>query len=343
MGWLTRAFGGDARAPRDVDTALRGALLATLSRDWEEAERLLVAACRLDSRSVEPFLALARLLRSRGEIGRAIRIHQNLLLRLDSGSSDGRCALAGLAADFREGGFLRRAIAAYEDVLAGDAKHAQALGALAQLHSEAREFERAIEMERRLAKLEGRKPGPAEARLRVQMAEAAQAEGRLDDARRALKQALRRDKASASAWLLLGAVEAERDRPKAALAAWKCVPSLDPEAGASVYPQLEATFAALGKARDFEAFLRKRLESEPGDAVARVALARHLGARGDAEDAIGELRRVLSRDPDASEARILLGRLLLADGRDSEAVKAYAELLDALGRRRPSLEWGAVE
>ena len=87
----------------------------------------------------------------------------------------------------------------------------------------------------------------------------------------------------------------------------------------------------------------KRLESEPGDAVARVALARHLGARGDAEDAIGELRRVLSRDPDASEARILLGRLLLADGRDSEAVKAYAELLDALGRRRPSLEWGAVE
>jgi lipopolysaccharide biosynthesis regulator YciM len=338
MGWLTRAFGGGARAPRDVDAALRGALLATLSRDWEEAERLLVAACRFDSRGVEPYLALARLLRSRGEIGRAIRIHQNLLLRLDSDSSDGRVALAGLAADFHEGGFLRRAIAAYEDVLAGDSRQPEALRALAQLHAEARDFERAIEMERRLAKFEGRDPGPAEAALRVQMAEAAQAEGRSDDARKALKQALRRDKCCVPAWLLLGAVEAERDRPKAALAAWKRVPEIDPQAGVSVYPQLEATFAGLGKARDFEAFLRKRLEADPGDSLARVALARHLGARGDIEDALGELHRILAREPDDNAARIRLGRLLLAENRDSEAVKAYAELLDALDRRGPVLE-----
>ncbi|MBW2267517.1 MAG: tetratricopeptide repeat protein [Deltaproteobacteria bacterium] len=343
MGWLTRAFGGDARAPRDVDAALRGALLATLSRDWEQAEHLLISACRLDSRAVEPYLALARLLRSRGEIGRAIRIHQNLLLRLESDSAEGRRALAGLAADFHEGGFLRRAIAAYEDVLAGESKHEPALRALAQLHAEAREFERAIEMERRLAKLEGRAPGPAEAVLRVQMAEAAQAEGRSDVARRALRQALRRDKRCAPAWLLLGAVEAERDRPKAALAAWKRVPEFDPQAGASVYPQLEATFATLGKARDFEVFLRKRLEGAPGDAVARVALARHLGARGDLEEALGELRRVLSRDPDDREARICLGRLLLAGNRDSEAVKEYAELLDALDRRGPALDLEEVE
>jgi lipopolysaccharide biosynthesis regulator YciM len=322
---------------------MRGALLATLSRDWEEAERLLVAACRLDSLEVEPYLALAQLLRSRGEIGRAIRIHQNLLLRLDDKSPDGRRALAGLAADFHEGGFMRRAIAAYEDVLAGEAKNATALRALAQLHAEARDFERAIAMERRLAKLESRDPGAAEARLRVQMAEAAQAEGRLDDAHRALKQALRRDKNCVPAWLSLGAVEAERDRSKAALAAWKRVPELDSAAGASVYPQLEATFAALGKARDFETFLRKRLEAEPADSAARVALARHLGARGDTEEAIAELRRVLSRDADFSQARILLGRLLLAENRDSEAVKEYSDLLDALDRSGPALEWEALE
>jgi lipopolysaccharide biosynthesis regulator YciM len=340
---LTRAFGGNARAPGDVDAALRGALLATLARDWEEAERLLVAACQLDSRAVEPFLALARLLRSRGEIGRAIRIHQNLLLRLESDSPDGRRALAGLAADFREGGFLRRAIAAYEDVLAGDAKQTTALRELAQLHAEAREFERAIEMERRLAKLEGGDPAAAEASLRVQMAEAAQAEGRSDDARRALKQALRRDKRCVAAWLLLGAAEAERERPKAALAAWKRIPELDPEAGALVYPQLEATFAALGKARDFAGFLRARLETEPGDSPARVALARHLGARGETEDALAELRRVLARDPDDDEARICLGRLLLVENRDAEAVKEYANLLDALDRRGAVLDLEAGE
>lgn len=333
MRWPTRAFGGDARAPREVDAALREALLAVLERDWEEAERLLVAACRLDTEAATPFLALARLLRSRGEIGRAIRIHQNLLLRLESHSPQGRMALADLAEDFRQGGFLRRAITAYEEVLAGDARNAAALRALARLCADSRDFERAIAMERRLARIEKRDVGESEAPLRVQMAKAAHAEGRTEAARRALKLALRRDKRCVRAWLLLGALEAERDRPKAALAAWKRVVELDPAAGPGVYPQIEATYAALGKPREFEVFVRKRLEAWPDDVAARVALARHLAARGDAEGALDELRAALERDPDDAAARVSLGRLLLAEGRDTEALKEYAELLDVLDRR----------
>lgn len=332
VGWLTRAFRADTRAPRDVDAALREALLAVLERDWDEAERLLVAACRSDAEAVEPYMALARLLRSRGEIGRAIRIHQNLLLRLDAESAPGRAALADLAADFRHGGFLRRAIASYEDLLAQDPKHREALRALARLYADSRDFDRAIELERRLAKLEHRNPRPGEAELRVQLAEAARAEGRSADARRAVKQALRRDARCARAWSLLGDLEAERGRSKAALSAWKRVPVLDPRAGARVLPQLEATFAALEKPRDFERFVREILEERPDDARARIALARHLAARGDASEALVELRRVLADRPKDREARTTLGRLLLAEGRDAEALKEFGELLDVLDR-----------
>ncbi len=77
MSWWRRAFGGRARAPRDVDTALRSALLAVLDRDLDAAEEMLTRALRLDSRGGDSFLVLARLYRMRGEIGRAIRIHQN--------------------------------------------------------------------------------------------------------------------------------------------------------------------------------------------------------------------------------------------------------------------------
>lgn len=330
--WLTRVFGGDTRAPRDVDAALREALLAVLERNWDEAETLLVAACRADSTGVEPYLALARLLRARGEIGRSIRIHQNLLLRLDAESEHGRTALADLAADFRQGGFLRRAIASYEDLLAQDPKHPEALRALATLRAESRDFERAIELERRLAKVEQRKAGPAEAELRVRMAEAAHAEGRSADARRAVKQALRRDSSCARAWILLGELEAERGRAKAALSAWKRVPDLDSQAATRVFPQLEATFAALEKPRDFEAFLRGILEERPGDGAARISLARHLAARGDAGAAVAELRHVLSERPNDAEARTTLGRLLLAEKWDVDALKEYGELLDVLER-----------
>jgi lipopolysaccharide biosynthesis regulator YciM len=331
--WLSRAFGGDARAPHDAAEAPWEALLAVLEPDLERAEGILAEVVRRDSNAVRAYLALARVFRARGELGRALRIHQNLLLRLDASAPEGLVALLDLAADYRQGGYLRRAIASYEEALAHDPRRREALRALVPLLAEAREHPRAIELSRRLARAEGRDGSGEEARLRVAMAETAAAEGRSQDARRALKQALRRDRGCAAAWALLGALEAERGRTRAALAAWSRVPRLDRAAGPRVYPQLEATFAALGRARDFEAYLRELLETTPDDPEARLALARSLAARGECDEALAELRRVLGRDPLRADARAALGRLLLAEGREAEALKEYAELLDALERR----------
>ena len=333
MRWFSRAFGGDARVPRSADVALREALLAVLDRDLERAELLLTSIVRRDSTAVDAYLGLARLWRQRGEVGRAIRIHQNLLLRLDAESEDGRRVLLELGADFRQGGFLRRAIAAYEELLAFEPRNAEALRALVALLAEARDHSRAIEMARRLARVEGRDASGEEARLRVELAETAAAEGRSRDARRALKQALRKDRACVRAWCRLGELEAERGKARAALAAWARVPRIDRAAGWRVYPQLEATYAALGRTRDYEGFLRGLLAEAPDDAAARLALARSLAARGDVDEALGELRGLLARDGDALEVRGVLGRLLLAEKRDDEAAKEHAELLDVLDRR----------
>jgi lipopolysaccharide biosynthesis regulator YciM len=343
MGWLSRVFRGDARAPRDVDAALRAALLAVLDRDYDEAEKMLLAAVRLDSDAVEPYLALARLLRIRGEIGRAIRIHQNLLLRLDPASKYGCEALAGLAADFRQGGLLRRAIASYEELLSRDPRDVEVLRTLLQLHAEVHNFERAVQLAKRLARLEGEDGARAEAELRVQMAETARADGRSDEARRALKQALRKDKQNVRAWIVLGDLEAERDRAKAALAAWSRVPAVERRSGPQVYPQLEATYAALGRPREFESFLRGLLEERPDDSGARLALARTLAARGDTDDAVAELRRILEREPDDVEARSALGRLLLSEHRDADAIQEYGELLRVIERRGLGAEPGGLE
>jgi lipopolysaccharide biosynthesis regulator YciM len=333
MGWLSRAFGGDARAPKDAGSALESALLAVLDRDLDRAEAMLAAAVRLAPGDDVAYLALARLYRTRGEIGRAIRIHQNLLLRLDVGSPLGRIAMADLGADFAQGGFLRRAIASYEQVLAQDPRHPACLRALVRLLAEVREFPRAIELARRLAKLEGKVAAPEEAALRVAMADAARAEGRNQEAHKAVKKALRLDAKSVRAWIVLGELEAERGRAKAALAAWLRVPELDRRAGPQVYPQLEATYAALGRTREFESCLRGLLETRPDDRGARLALARSLAARGDGEPALTELARLLEQDPDDLEARATLGRILLAEGRDAEVAKAHGELIEALERQ----------
>jgi lipopolysaccharide biosynthesis regulator YciM len=328
-----RAFQRERGATRDVDSTLRSALLAVLDRDLDAAEELLGRAVRLDSSAVEPYLALARLYRMRGEIGRAICIHQNLLLRADLTREQTTAALADLATDFRQGGFLQRAIASYEEVLAHDSHHRPALRALIPLLSSVRDYRRAIELSRRLAKLEGRSSRSGESALLVEMAEAAQAEGRNEDARRALKRALRKDPRAARGWVALGGLEAERGRAKAALAAWARAPVIDRRSGPLVYPQLEATYAALERAREFEQYLRGLLSERPDDVHARIALSRSLAARGEEDEAIEELRQARERSPENLEARGALGRLLLAERRDEEAMREYAELIDALERQ----------
>ncbi len=331
MGWFTRAFGGDARGPREMDAALRAALLAVLDRDLDRAEAMLGRAVRLDASGVEPYLALASLYRMRGESGRAIRMHQNLLLRRDLPGASHTAILAELGADFQQAGFLRRAIASYEEVLARDPRHRGALAALVRLLAQVREHPRALRLSRRLAKLERRDASAAQAELLVEMAEAAQAEGHSDSARRALRRALRRDRSSVRGWLLLGAIEAERGHPKAALAAWSRVPEIDRHSGPLVYPRIEATYAALGRARDYESWLRGLLAARPDDPGARLALARTLAGRGESEEAGAELRRLIDADPDDLEARAALCRLRLAEGRDAQ--RELGELLDVLDAR----------
>ena len=316
-----------------VAEAFRVALTALLEDDLERAEQALAAVVQQDSTQIEVYLALGALYRRRGEISRAIRIHQNLLLRSDLSQEHRERALRGLARDFRRGGFLTRAISAYEEVRDRRPRDAEALAALARLRADVRDFDAAFDAQRQLARSNGVPGRSAEARLWLEKSEALTAEGRGDEARRALGKCLRRDPGLALAWERLAELEAERGKSKKALAAWQRALALDRRAAARIYPRLEASFAALGRARQCEAELRDELARRPEHAEVRLALARLLAARGDVEPALAELDALFEREPERLDAHAARARLLLGAGREAEAGKALAELLDVLERQ----------
>jgi lipopolysaccharide biosynthesis regulator YciM len=309
---------------------LRAALLAVLAGEEDRAEELIARAARADSSAIDAYLALGRLYRSRDEVGRAIRIHQNLLLRGDLEKAERITALAELARDFERGGFVRRAIACYEEVLTYDARHVATLDALLELLSEARDYPRAIEVSRRLARAKGERAPHTEASLWVRMAEVAHAEGRPEAARKAVKRALRKNADSCQALLLLGQLESERNRGKAALTAWRKAAQVGSPGAAAVYPRLESAYASLDRGQEYPAFLRELLQQRPDDTTLRLVLARALATRGDVEPAVAELRRLLDGEPRSIQARVALGRLLLSEHRNADAVKEYSELLEVL-------------
>ncbi|MDH3684753.1 MAG: tetratricopeptide repeat protein [Myxococcales bacterium] len=327
---LQRLRGSTRATPGALDAAYRRALVSVLDRDYDAAEQDLRAIVEADSGQIEAYLALARVYRQRGEIGRAIRLHQNLVLRTDVGAPWRGLALRGLAEDFRGGGFLERSVAAYEEVVRESPDDEESRDALVQLLCEARSPERALELLPRRWRGGDR---ALEGRLWLQAAEIAHQEGRADDARKAIRRSLKRDPDAAKAWILAGELEAERGRSKRALERWRKAADLDRRGAAGLYPRIQSGFAATEDSRGFETFLRARLDDSPDDFAARLALARALSERGELDGAVGELKRILDLDPEQPEALAELGRAQAAAGLDAEAAETFRRLIDVAERR----------
>ncbi len=322
----------DVRRAGSVEAALRRSLRAAVAEDWETAETWLERVVEADTDDLDAYHALARLFRQRGDIGRAIRMHQNLLLRADLGRAQKTDARLELARDFDAGGFTERAAAGYEEVLNEQPRNAEALERRLALCLELREYTRGLALVKRYRRVDRDEAATRERSLLLAMARAQADEGDADAARGTLKRCLRRHKTCAEAWSRLGDLEAEKGRDAKAIDAWRRAVEFDASLAKTLLPRIEAGHAARKKPADFERFLQQRLEAQPGDAAVHVALARTLKARGDGAKAIEVLARAIESVPSAVSLRVELGRQLLEAGQESEALKAYAGLLDALDR-----------
>jgi len=308
MSWWKRAF-QRPRAPKTSDAAVRQALYALLDHDLDSAQDLLARAAQLDPDEIDAHLILGRLHRERGEVGRAIRIHQNLLLRPQLDDERATEVLRELASDFRAGGFLRRAIASFEEVLSRAPRDERSLRELAGLLASARDLERAIEIERRLARVRGGDAAGRESELQVEIARAAEAEGRTADARKALRRATRRDPRNVEAWLLLGVVRQRHSQFRRALRAFRRAVALQPDLG-DAHNRLGVLLAARGKDVEGYHHLRKASELMPHDSSPWLHLAQvclRLGWRDDALDALERAERLGGHEAELEQVRKLFG------------------------------------
>jgi lipopolysaccharide biosynthesis regulator YciM len=315
---------------------MRSALHCVLAGDLGAAEQELAEAARLDSSSSDVYLALANLYRARGEIGRAIQIHQNLLLRPDLPDSLRREALLALALDFRAGGFLVRARASFEELLEHDPGHEAALRELEHIHVESGEWADAIQVRRRIGRRDSHTPRIV-AHLWTGLGRTQAQAGKSSDARRSFRRALSRDSGCAEAYVALGDLRLQEGNARKAIGLWSRALPLHPSLGVLVYPRLWEAHTRLDDLSSLERFLRERLEEEPSDREAAIWLARAIVKQGRVDDAIDALRRILDQDPGDLPARAETGRILLSDRREFEALKAFEELLDRLPLERQRL------
>jgi lipopolysaccharide biosynthesis regulator YciM len=328
-GWRRLRSRPSAAPPPGAAGPLRAALERALAGDLIGAERALAGAARLDATSADLYLALANLYRARGEIGRAIQMHQNLLLQSDLSGEQKRDALLGLAQDFRVGGFLRRSAASFEELLQVEPDHGEALAELEKIRAETGDFEAAIAIRRRIGSSDPETPRRL-ARLYVGLGHASAKAAQEAEARRAFRRALSTDRTCGEAWVALGEQRLREGKPARAIALWRRALPLGREQAERLYPRLFEAFALLGDYGGFERAVRERLHADADDARAALWLARALALQRRTDEALLVLRRLLDRAPGDLAVHKERGRILLHAGRDGDALKALDELLSHL-------------
>ncbi|HLU78034.1 MAG TPA: lipopolysaccharide assembly protein LapB [Burkholderiaceae bacterium] len=144
-----------------------------LNEEPDRAIDAFVEVAKLDPETTELHFALGSLFRRRGEMERAIRVHQSLLSRSDLPQADREAAQHELAQDFLKAGMLDRAEQAFEAVL--DTRYAvPAVRALIRIYESVHDWPRAIESVKRLRALVD-EPVPQLVHYHCEMAAAAMA------------------------------------------------------------------------------------------------------------------------------------------------------------------------
>src|SRR5207342_1534977 len=200
----------DRRRARDSPHYLRGLnfLAANQANQIDAAIDELTRAAEAAGDPLEIRLILGNLYREKGQVGRAIQEHQALLQRPRLNRLEHANVQLCLGLDYRRGGFVDRAVAAFTDVLKLDPNNEAALVNLEKLQEDQHQWQEAYVTRQRLAHIAGPPDQPKSqlilAFLENELGLQALKESRTTDAIRRFEAAIDLDTRATPAYLHLG-------------------------------------------------------------------------------------------------------------------------------------------
>ena len=253
-----------------------------LSNQQDKAVDLFLDMLKEDTGTVEAHLTLGNLFRSRGEVDRAIRIHQSLMESASLTYDQRLLAVQQLGRDYMAAGLYDRAEGMFKQLVDETDFRLSALQQLLQIYQATSDWQSAIEVAERLVKLGKDKHRGEIANFWCELALQQMAGNDLDKAMALLRKGAAADRNSARVSIMMGRVWMEKgDYAKA-------VESLE--------RVIEQDKQQLGKIDEWEAFLRRCAEENTG-ATADLMLAQILEQREGAESAQNYVTRQLERHP----------------------------------------------
>ena len=292
----------------------------------------LSRAASLDGDALEVHMILGNLYREKGQVGKAITVHQTLLQRPKLSKLEHAYVLLCLGLDYKRGGFVDRALEAFNEVLRLDPKNEYALLNLQKLHEEQHQWIEAYDTRQRLSTLAATDQRPqSQAILAFLENEIGLEALRRKDYTGAVKRfqaAIDLDARAVPAYLNLGDARVAQGSEREAAAIWEQMIDVAPDRAYLAFDRLEQLAMRTGSPERFTRLCRRLIDESPQDWRARLALSRHLAAGGQPKEALDLLFAGLVQNPHALSIHQAIWRALGRLHHPTALVDRYSQLTE---------------
>ena len=285
-----------------------------LTEQPDKAIESFLLVAKENPQTVELQFALGSLFRRRGEVDRAIRMHQDLVNREDIPPEERRQASFELAQDYFKAGLLDHAEGVLSKMAESDPSP-EVYRQLLDIYIQEKDWEKAIGAAKKLEVNAKRNYQKEIANYYCELAITENIHGRRDAAQALLEQALDANRKCVRANLLKGEWLAREGRHGEAIEAWKAVESQDPAYLGLVAEGMVESYKALGKPAEGLTLLRGLQNRYPGLDLLNVVYQATAEQEGD-ESAWRLVRDEVRRTP----TLVGLDRLI-----DAELLRAPAD------------------
>ncbi len=266
-GWLLARRQMDNALVKDKKSLSRDyfrGLNYLLNEQQDKAIEVFIRMVEVDTETVETHLALGNLFRRRGEVDRAIRIHQNIIARPTLSKQQRAQALFELGQDYMGAGLLDRAENLFLELIDIGEHLPIALQQLGVIYEGEKDWEKAINIARKIEGVTGKRTNKVIAHYYCEMADEAILKKDEGLARKMIKRAISMDDGCVRASILLGNIESQRGDCKAAIKAFKHIEQQDADYLHEIITPVQRCYQSLGKTKELKNYLIELLHRHKG-------------------------------------------------------------------------------
>ena len=299
IGWLWgRYSAGVVNGPqKNVHPEYLKGLNYVLNEQPDKAIEVFIRMLEVDSETIETHLALGNLFRRRGEVDRAIRIHQNLIARPNLSDEQRSISLLELGMDYMRSGLLDRAESLFIELVASGRHLKEAYDELLEIYQQEHDWIKAIETAKNLEYVNGSRLNHVIAQFYCEIAEEKIAQGLDKEVRNNLHNAISIDPKCVRAILMEAELLTRAGKIKQAIKAYKKIENQSPDFIPEIIVPLLKCYREIDKVDEYMNHLFEIVNKHGG--ITPMLMLTKLIAEFRGEDAAAEfITNELNKHPD---------------------------------------------